>query len=102
MLNDPAGPLYFGIMCIAGIVLVSLYFWYNGWVDLRVNLRRLFCCGDGSSSEGDTHGHRTASSYRSIDFGQVDTKFVNGIHGNQGNQGNGVKNGVNQTNHSER
>ena len=42
MLNDPLGPTYFFIICVTSVFVIFLYFWYNGWVDLRVKWTRLF------------------------------------------------------------
>ena len=41
ILNDPQGPMYFVIMCVVSFIAVCLYFMYNGWVDLRVNWRKV-------------------------------------------------------------
>ena len=42
MLNDPLGPKYFGIICLGCVFIISSYFVYNGWVDTRVNFKRMF------------------------------------------------------------
>lgn len=41
LLNEPDGPLMFGIMCFVSAVIITLYFVYNGWVDFRIDWRRL-------------------------------------------------------------
>lgn len=58
MLNDPDGPGIFGIMCAASAVIITLYFVYNGWVDFRIDWRRLFSnltCGLLSYDESAYH-----------------------------------------------
>ena len=42
ILNDPQGPYYFLMICIFSVFLILLYFWYNGWVDLRIRWDRFF------------------------------------------------------------
>jgi hypothetical protein len=42
ILNNPQGPTYFLIICVASVLVILIYFWYNGWVDLRVRWDRLF------------------------------------------------------------
>jgi Mg2+ and Co2+ transporter CorA len=42
ILNDPQGPTYFLIMCVASVVLIFIYFWYNGWIDFRTSWGKLF------------------------------------------------------------
>ena len=42
ILNNPEGPKYFLIICVASVFVIFIYFWYNGWVDLRIRWSRLF------------------------------------------------------------
>ena len=42
ILNDPHGPMYFLIMSLASVLAIIIYFWYNGWIDLRFSWTAFF------------------------------------------------------------
>jgi hypothetical protein len=42
ILNDPKGPTYFLIMSVASVMAIIVYFWYNGWIDLRFSWTTFF------------------------------------------------------------
>ncbi len=41
ILNNPWGPTYFLLICLVSVFVIVMYFWYNGWVDMRIKFSRL-------------------------------------------------------------
>lgn len=41
LLNMKEGPYIFAAICIGSIFVIVMYFWYNGWVELRINFQRM-------------------------------------------------------------
>jgi len=41
LLSDPNGPYFFAAICLGSIAVIVSYFVYNGWVELRINFRRI-------------------------------------------------------------
>lgn len=46
LLSNPVGPYIFAAICVGSSMVIIAYFAFNGWVELRINYRRLgaACC----------------------------------------------------------